>query len=68
MRLQRIWLAVLCMAVLLLAGCKPDNAATGGDKTSSADKGVFAEITDFETGRSRCRKNRNVWLFWHLLF
>lgn len=56
MRLQRIWLAVLCMAVLLLAGCKPDNAATGGDKTSSADKGVFAEITDFANRKITLQK------------
>lgn len=56
MRLQRIWLAVLCMAMLLLAGCKPDNAATGGDKTPSADKGVFAEITDFENRKITLQK------------
>lgn len=57
MKLLRICLGVLCVATLLFAGCKPENAATGGgDKSVSSDKGVFAEITDFENRKVSFRK------------
>ena len=48
MRVGRIWLLMICFTMLFLAGCKPNNAATGGGgKNPSAAAGAFAEITDF---------------------
>lgn len=48
MKWMRVCFTVLCLWVVLVAGCKPDNAATGvSSKQGGSAQGVFAEFTDF---------------------